>query len=52
MKSEGLTALQREALDHLEKARREGLSVSAYARAHGIPAHRILEVAAVFRTRV
>ena len=30
--NEGLTALQREALEHLEKARQEGLSVSAYAR--------------------
>jgi hypothetical protein len=51
MKSEALTALQREALDHLEKARREGLSVSAYARAQGIPAHRIYDAVGRLRRR-
>ncbi len=42
MKNEGMTELQRQALEHLGKARQEGLSISAYARAHGIPAQRIL----------
>jgi hypothetical protein len=51
MKNEGLTALQREALDHLEKARQEGLSVSAYARAHGIPAQRIFDATGRLRRR-
>jgi hypothetical protein len=51
MKNEGLTALQREALEHLEKARREGLSVSAYARAHGIPAQRIFDATGRLRRR-
>jgi len=37
MKSEGMTELQREALDPLEKPRQAGLSISAYARTHGIP---------------
>ncbi len=51
MKNEELTALQREALEHLEKARREGFSVSAYARAHGIPAQRIFDVVGPLRRR-
>ena len=51
MKNEGLTALQREALEHLEKARQEGLSVSAYARARGIPAQRIFDATGRLRRR-
>jgi hypothetical protein len=43
MKNEGMTELQREALDHLEKPRQEGLSISAYARTHGIPGQRIYD---------
>jgi hypothetical protein len=34
MKTEGTTKLQREALEHVEKARQEGWSIGAYARAH------------------
>ena len=49
MKNDGMTELQREALEHLEKARQEGLSISAYARTHGIPAQRIFD--AVLRLR-
>ena len=51
MKNEGLTALQREALEHLEKARQEGLSVSAYARVHEIPAQRIFDATGRLRRR-
>ena len=51
MKNEGMTELQREALEHLEKARQEGLSISAYARTHGIPAQRIFDAVAPLRRR-
>jgi hypothetical protein len=51
MKNEGMTELQREALEHLGKARQEGLSISAYARAHGIPAQRIFDAVARLRRR-
>jgi len=51
MKNEGMTELQREALEHLGNARQEGLSISAYARAHGIPAQRIFDAVARLRRR-
>jgi len=51
MKNEVMTELQREALEHLEKARQEGLSISAYARTHGIPAQRIFDAVARLRRR-
>lgn len=39
MKNEGMTELQRKAVEHFEKARQEGLSISAYSRTHGIVIH-------------
>jgi len=51
MKNAGMTELQRQALEHLEKARQEGLSISAYARTHGIPAQRIFDAVARLRRR-
>jgi hypothetical protein len=51
MKNEGMTELQRQALEHLGKARQEGLSISAYARAHEIPAQRIFDAIARLRRR-
>jgi hypothetical protein len=51
MKNEGVTEVQRESLEHLEKARQEGLSISAYARTHGIPAQRIYDSIARLRRR-
>jgi hypothetical protein len=51
MKIESLTELQRQALEHWEKARREGLSISAYTRAHGIPAQRIFDAVGRLRRR-
>lgn len=33
MKDEEMTEVQRQSLDHLDRARAEGLSVKAYARA-------------------
>jgi hypothetical protein len=51
MKNEGMTELQLEALEHLENARQEGLSISAYARTHGIPAQRIFDAVARLRRR-
>jgi hypothetical protein len=32
-----LTDKQQRALDHLERSRREGLTLSAYARLHSLP---------------
>jgi hypothetical protein len=46
-----MTELQRESLEHVEKARQEGLSISAYARTHGIPAQRIYDSIARLRRR-
>jgi hypothetical protein len=51
MKNVEMTDLQRQSLEHLERARREGLSVKAYARAHGIPAQRIYDAVARLRRR-
>jgi hypothetical protein len=51
MKSVEMTELQRQVLEHLGKARQEGLSISAYARAHGIPAQRIFDAVARLRRR-
>jgi hypothetical protein len=51
MKNEGMTELQRQAVEQLGKARQGGLSISAYARAHGIPAQRIFDAVARLRRR-
>jgi hypothetical protein len=51
MKNEGVTEVQRGSLEHLKKARQEGLSISAYARTHGIPAQRIYDSIARLRRR-
>jgi hypothetical protein len=51
MKTEGMTKLQREALEHVEKASQEGLSIGAYARAHEIPAQQIYDAVARLRRR-
>jgi hypothetical protein len=51
MKSEEMTEIQRQSLEHLERARREGLSVKAYARAHGIAAQRIYDSVGRLRRR-
>jgi hypothetical protein len=51
MKNEEMTELQRQSLEHLERARGEGLSVGAYARAHGIPAQQIYDTVGRLRRR-
>jgi hypothetical protein len=51
MKSEKMTELQRQSLEHFEKARSEGLSIKAYAGAHGIPAQRIYDAVGRLRRR-
>src|ERR1700689_4130567 len=51
MKNEGMTELHRSALEDLDKARQEGVPVSAYARTHGIPAQRIFDAVARLRRR-
>jgi hypothetical protein len=51
MKNEEMTEIQRQSLEHVERARVEGLSVKAYARAHGIPAQRIYDSVGLLRRR-
>jgi hypothetical protein len=51
MMNEGMTEIQRQSLEHLERARGEGLSVKAYARVHGITAQRIYDSVGRLRRR-
>jgi hypothetical protein len=51
MKNVDMTELQRQALEHLERAHREGSSVKAYARAHGISAQQIYDTVGRLRRR-
>jgi hypothetical protein len=51
MKNEDMTKLQRESLEHWEKARQEGVSICAYARAHEIPVQRIYDAVGRLRRR-
>jgi len=51
MKNVEMTELQRQSLEHFERARREGLSIKAYARAHGISAQQIYDTVARLRRR-
>jgi hypothetical protein len=51
MKNVEMTELQRQSLEHFERARREGLSVKAYARAHGISAQQIYDTVGRLRRR-
>jgi hypothetical protein len=49
--SEGLTAKQREAMDHFERAREAGLSLSAYARREGLAVRAIYDTLGAMRRR-
>ena len=51
MKNEEMTEIQRQSLEHLERARVEGLSVKAYARGRGISAQRIYDSVGLLRRR-
>ena len=51
MKNVEMTELQRRSLEHFERARREGLSVKAYSRAHGISAQQIYDTVGRLRRR-
>jgi transposase-like protein len=51
MKNVEMTELQRQSLEHFDRARREGLSVKAYARAHGISAQQIYDTVGRLRRR-
>jgi hypothetical protein len=51
MKSVEMTELQRQSLEHLERAHREGVSVKAYAHAHGISAQQIYDTVGRLRRR-
>ena len=49
MKNGELTALQRQALAHVERARAKGLSLSAFARLQGVSAQQIYDALALLR---
>ena len=49
MKDGEMTALQRRALEHVERAKAEGLSLSAYAQAHGISARQVYDATSQLR---
>lgn len=51
MNSVEMTELQRRSLEHFERSRREGMSIQAYARAHGIPAQQIYDAVGRLRRR-
>jgi hypothetical protein len=50
-KNNEMTELQRLSLEHLERARREGLSIKGYARAHEISAQQIYDTVGRLRRR-
>ena len=47
----GLTDKQRQAIEHLERARGEGLKLSAYARSHGLGLRGIYDALAALRRK-
>ena len=49
--AEKLTAKQQWALEHRECSRREGLTLSAYARVHGLPVREIYDALAALRRK-
>ena len=49
--AEELTAKQQWALEHREGSRREGLTLSAYARVHGLPVREIYDALAALRRK-
>lgn len=49
--TEQLTDKQQRALEHLEGSRREGLTLSAYARVHGLPVREIYDALAALRRK-
>jgi hypothetical protein len=51
MKNVEMTELQRQSLEHFERARLEGISIKAYARAHGISAQQIYDTVGRLRRR-
>ena len=50
-KSGEMTDLQRQALEHVERTRAEGLLLSAYAKAHRISARQVYDSTAMLRRR-
>ncbi|MGH8703669.1 MAG: hypothetical protein ACREVR_21155 [Burkholderiales bacterium] len=51
MKTAKLTDKQRQAIEHLERARSEGVALSAYARAHGLGVREIYDALAALRRK-
>lgn len=51
MDTASLTDKQRQALGHVERARSQGMKLSDYARAHGVPAHTIYDGLAALRRK-
>ena len=51
MRSKELSALQRQAMEHMERARSQGLSLSDYAKAQGVSVRQIYDAASQLRRR-
>ena len=51
MRGKDLTVLQRRAVEHMERARSQGLALSDYARAQGVSVRRIYDAASQLRRR-
>jgi|SRR5579863_3580197 hypothetical protein len=51
MRNGELTALQRQALEHVQRARSQGMTLSDYARAQGISVRQVYDAAAQLRRK-
>ena len=51
MRGKDLTVLQRQAVEHMQRARSQGLSLSDYAKAQGVSVRQIYDAAAQLRRR-
>ena len=51
IKKDAMTELQRQAVEHVERARSQGMTLSDYARSQGISARRIYDATAQLRRR-
>ena len=49
MKSGEMTAIQRQSVEHVARAKAEGLSLSTYAQAHGISARQVYDATSQLR---
>ena len=51
MRGKDLTGLQRQAVEHMERARSQGLALSDYARAQGVSVRQIYDAASQLRRK-